>query len=403
MDIEMDQEISPFLLFPEKNIKPETPHLKLELALGRELTAGSRCYVLVTIHRAGSDSHNSPCILSWDQNDAAADLLLFQHTPDGLRQVEIAGEEPSSQIPSPLQTPFQVDGSNPSLRELAPGGKERFMMTMPRIFRDVLAEGEKYELVWPGSEIGIWDWGTKKEFLGRELGNKIPRICLPAAKVMLEFNKFGQGAREEKTGRVPPPIGVEERIPGAPKMSVTLECNKSVPLNGTETMKIIVLYEALAGISAITFHNFPFKSWHSHREGYRLYRRRANTNSNTWEAIIDDTTSFMIVDDPDVSVHVTQDENFASLRPGQTWRTSKRLQGQGVGILPGDVKVGDAFRFVFKGMELDWWDWGGSEDHGETIVKLPCFLKGRVVEPEDNGGRPKLVVPASNSVEFTIV
>lgn len=111
----------------------------------------------------------------------------------------------------------------------------------------------------------------------------------------------------------------------------------------------------------------------------------------------------MIVDEPDVSVKVTQDENFASLQPGQTWSTSHRLEGQGVGILPDDVKVGDIFRYVSKGVELDWWDWGGSEDHVDTVVKLPCFLGGRVTEPADNEGRPKLIVPASNSVEFTIV
>ncbi|KAL5327672.1 hypothetical protein ACEPPN_005373 [Leptodophora sp. 'Broadleaf-Isolate-01'] len=400
----MDQELSPFLLFTKKHIKPETPHLKLELTLGRELTAESRCYVLVTIHRAGSDSHDSPCILSWDQNDAIAALLLFQHTSDGLRKIEIASEteNPTSKTPA-LQTSFKVNGSNPSLRELAPGGKERFMMTMPKRFRDVLVEGEKYELVWPGGEIVIWDWGTKKEYLGMELGRKMPKTCLPATRVTIAFNKFGQGATEEKKRGSPPPIAEGERIPGAPKMSVTLECNKSVPLDSMTTVKITVLYEAPADSPDITFHSFPFQSWYGPREGYRLYRRRANTDSNSWEAIIDDAISFMIVDDPDVSVHVTQDGNFATLQPGQTWSTSKRLQDQGLGILPDDVKVGDVFRIVFKGVELDWWDWGGIEDHGETVVKLPCFLKGRVVEPRDNGGRPKLIVPASNLVDFTIV
>jgi len=63
----------------------------------------------------------------------------------------------------------------------------------------------------------------------------------------------------------------------------------------------------------------------------------------------------------------------------------------------------DVFRYVFKGVEIDWWDWGDSSDHEETIVKLPCFINGRVVDPKDNGGRPKLIVPASNSIEFTIV
>jgi hypothetical protein len=111
----------------------------------------------------------------------------------------------------------------------------------------------------------------------------------------------------------------------------------------------------------------------------------------------------MIVDEPDVAVNVSQDENFASLQPGQSWTTSTRVEGRQIGILPNDVNVGDVFRYVFKGVEVDWWNWGSKAEHNETIVELPCFIDGRVVEPKDNGGRPKLVVPASNFVEFTVV
>lgn len=108
----------------------------------------------------------------------------------------------------------------------------------------------------------------------------------------------------------------------------------------------------------------------------------------------------MIVDDPDVSVNVSQDENFVSLRPGSYWSTSRRLQA---GSLPTDMTVGDVFRYRYKGATVDWWDWGDSEEHAKTVVKLPCWIMGRVIDPPDSGGRPKLVVPASNDVEFTIV
>lgn len=82
----------------------------------------------------------------------------------------------------------------------------------------------------------------------------------------------------------------------------------------------------------------------------------------------------MIVDDPDVAVNVSQDENFASLHAGQTWTTTHRVEGRGMGILPDDVRAGDLFRYVFKGVKVDWWDWGGKAEHTETIVKLPCFI-----------------------------
>lgn len=194
-------------LFP----RPETPHLNLSLALGSELTADSRCYIQATIQRSDSDSHDSPCILSWDQNDFFAAVLVFQHSSKGLRKIEIPIPKDQASNPT-LQTPFTVDGYNPSLRELPPGGSERFMMTMPTRFRELIKEGEEYDLVGPGGEIALWDWGTKKEFVGRELGVKEPRICLPAARVTVGFGKFGQARKEKEERGSPEPIGEGERM-----------------------------------------------------------------------------------------------------------------------------------------------------------------------------------------------
>jgi hypothetical protein len=72
--------------------------------------------------------------------------------------------------------------------------------------------------------------------------------------------------------------------------------------------------------------------------------------------------------------------------------------------LPDDVKAGDVFRYQFRGTtDVDWWDWGHIEDeHAETMVTLPCW-RGRAVDPAGNGGRPELVVPASNPAEFRVV
>jgi hypothetical protein len=185
-------------------MRPETPHLKLELALGSKLTEDSGCHVLATIHRAG-DSHEEPCIFRWGRHDATAAFLLFHHTPDGLRKIEIASEPPSAA----LQAPVVVDGWGISVRELAPGGRVRSMITLPKRYRTELVSGEKYELVWPGGEIAIWDWGTEKQHIGREVGMKSPKICLPAARATLEFNKFGQATEGRGS---PPPISASERM-----------------------------------------------------------------------------------------------------------------------------------------------------------------------------------------------
>ncbi|KAH7124361.1 hypothetical protein EDB81DRAFT_219674 [Dactylonectria macrodidyma] len=385
----MDPEIESFLLFTESDVPPNTPHVSLELALGQILTENSDCNVLVTLRRSNDSNEGKPCILSWSQYDAAAAFMLFHHTPNnnGLRKIDIEGDPAAAP-----QAPLIVGGWNGSLRELTPGGSVRFMATLPKRYRRELVSGEKYELVWPGGEIAIWDWGSKEQHSGQRLDEKVPKICLPAARVTLEFNKFGLDAEAQGS---PSPIAASERME-APTLSVSLDCEKIVPQGGEVDVKISVLYEAPTGSPAITFHSYPFQWWYGPREGYRLYRRR----ENTWEKIEDDTTGFMIVDDPDVSINVSQDENFEDLQAGETWTTSHRLQAQGG--LPDDTSVGDVFRYIFKGVKLDWWDWGDSSDHVETVVKLPCFIKGQVTEPQDNGGRPKLIVPASNAVEFTI-
>jgi hypothetical protein len=83
------------------------------------------------------------------------------------------------------------------------------MATMLDRYRKELVKGSKYELVWPGGEFALWDWGTIKQHLGQELGAKSSKIILPAAQVTLEFDKFCQA---EKRRGSPPPIAPSERM-----------------------------------------------------------------------------------------------------------------------------------------------------------------------------------------------
>ncbi|KAE8314478.1 hypothetical protein BDV41DRAFT_563611 [Aspergillus transmontanensis] len=106
---------------------------------------------------------------------------------------------------------------------------------------------------------------------------------------------------------------------------------------------------------------------------------------------------YQIYDDPDIEVTPGQHPNFISLQPGERWTRMDNLE------LPSDTEVGEVFKYEFNDRVLDWWDWGTKEDHLQTTVKLPCWINSDVLEPKDNEGRPAIVVPASNVVEFTIV
>jgi hypothetical protein len=173
-----------------------------------------------------------------------------------------------------------------------------------------------------------------------------------------------------------------------------------------------VTYEGVAGednARPVVFHNQAFITNNKLREGIRLYRLHSE---GKWErSKCDDGfgTGFGIFDDPPIPVNIGDEsdkyaDRFASLHVGESWTTQCRVQdGESWTSLPDDVKVGDKFKYVIKGAVVDWWNWGTKEEHRDTVVKLPCWVAGDVVEPKDNDRRPRLVVPESNEAEFDFV
>ncbi|KAJ5146647.1 uncharacterized protein N7515_001211 [Penicillium bovifimosum] len=92
--------------------------------------------------------------------------------------------------------------------------------------------------------------------------------------------------------------------------------------------------------------------------------------------------------------------DFVSLRPGEIWTTAIGLDDY-VWEFPDDLQPGDVFRFVFKGATVEWWDWGSKDQaHTQTVVTVESIAFGSVVNPADNGGRPLIVIPPSNQIEF---
>lgn len=112
----------------------------------------------------------------------------------------------------------------------------------------------------------------------------------------------------------------------------------------------------------------------------------------------------MIVDNPDSEIRVSEDKDFVSLRPGETWSTTSRLYSPSSSQLLDDIKAEDVYRCQFNRLvEIDWWDCGHVEDgHVDTVFTAPCF-RAKVLTPAGNGKCPRLVVPASNVVDFRMV
>jgi len=156
---------------------------------------------------------------------------------------------------------------------------------------------------------------------------------------------------------------------------------------------------------AITFRSWSSIGLDTPDGGFKLLRRPHGGDGDTpWESC-DSSEGGMgcgLFDDPDRAVKVVAHEHFTTLRLGESWTRVARLQGPWHTRLPEDIVPGDVFRYAFDGVVVDWWDWGNAEDHAETVVMLRCWECAAVTDPADNGGRPKLVVPQSEPVEFKV-
>lgn len=155
----------------------------------------------------------------------------------------------------------------------------------------------------------------------------------------------------------------------------------------------------------VTFHSWALTG--SNEFGVQLKRRRGGPESEWEDSFLHeyDGCPWNIYDDPDVAVHVAQHKDFASLQPGESLTEQECLNemgGHDFG-LPRDSMPGDEFRYRVWGTEVDWWEWGSREEHEGTVVKLPCYIHDKVKDPKDNGGRPRLVVPASEWFEFRLL
>ncbi|RDW66584.1 hypothetical protein BP6252_10219 [Coleophoma cylindrospora] len=395
-------------------------------------------HIHLTIWRGEEDSGTRPCIFRWSptlDGFSPSGFILRHHTSSGcLEEIPI---DHSGLVKLPESDTLVVNGHNQFLWELRPGGKVSFMATLPERYQRLLVPNEGYDLTWPGARVEMWDWGTIRSHLNQvlpTLSNEGARPSLPipggsqiSFMALLEPTPWpGRALRvarvgfalaniEEEQWRLeqqrprapsPQPISPSERVLGAPVLSVMLESSSRVMQCEIVDVILKVLYENRpesgsedSAARPITFRTFAFEVIQGFLAGPQLQRRRVIGSDTMWEHCEpEDHCWLAIYDDPDISVHVGKDNNFVSLHPGEVWAKTCRVQ------LPDDVAVGDVFRFRWTGGMVDWWDWGSrEEEHAQTVVKLPCWIMGKVTDPADNDGRPKLVVPASNFVEFTIV
>ncbi|KAF9888962.1 hypothetical protein FE257_008132 [Aspergillus nanangensis] len=395
----MDDQIRPYVTVTGANRSLDTPYLQLDIQ--------STPRLLCTIRRlpAHTDSDNRPCLFKWSPvGDGFVPggfvLLCHVQSPGGSitpQKADIA--------PDPGYNPSLVQSSSVKISpwasrlwELKTGESVSFLTNLPEHWERQLRPGTTYELLWPGGTIGLWEWGTIKEHLGEvlrpcsEFGRNL--IVLPGGpRTILSVDNVPSLTVPKVSAE---PLTDANRVPGAPMLSVELRCPPTIYRQGLFQITGKVHYHRPISLEAkaITFHTWIFT------DNFDLYQRKGtDLEFIDTDAPID---GYAIYNDPDVLVNVTAHKDFATLQPGESWEFSRHIQGSSWTSIPRDAQVGKTFCVRYNGGTVDWWDWGGKEDHANTTVALPCYLSGRVVDPADNGGRPWLVIPASNLADFTL-
>ncbi|RAH51056.1 uncharacterized protein BO95DRAFT_75273 [Aspergillus brunneoviolaceus CBS 621.78] len=287
----------------------------------------------------------------------------------------------------------------------------------PRIERHAyhgLQPDERYEILWPGAEIPRWELGDAREATAperkckRKSKSKVAPLVIPGGARCSFMLKGEREPAPMPRAWSPPPLEQTDRVPGAPVLTVELKATTS-HWNSRKRLPITwtITYHGTAGREdapptnprPITFRTYDFCTYGA----FRAYRQRYKDGE--WESY-DEGGSCQFPSGPDDPYQVIvgkerEKAGFISLQPGQTYSRSVHLYSQD--DLPPYPSTGEILRSRFVGCVLDWWDWGTLEEHGDTVVTVPGFLGGEVLEPRDNGGRARVVVPASNLVEFTVL
>ncbi|KAJ5460029.1 uncharacterized protein N7458_001581 [Penicillium daleae] len=321
-----------------------------------------------------------------------------------MQQVEIAPDP--NYDPSLVQsTSLRIIKYTPRLWELKTGESVSFRSNLPEHWERQLRPGETYELLWLGGMIALCDWETTKECLGKEL-----RLCSETGRDLLVLPGGAHTLLSVGSVRSPPvprvspgPVQDENRVLGAPILSVELQCPPTIHRQGLFQVIRELHYHPSESqeAKAITFHTLIASRSIATRDCFQLYRRNVTRLERVETDSLND--AYAIYDDPDVLVKVTAHDDFTTLRPGESWNFPQYIQGRSWTDIPRDAHVGETSYVQYNGGTVDWWNWGGQEGHASTKVTLSCSISGRVVDPADNGERPRLVVPASNIVEFTLV
>ncbi|PWY72768.1 hypothetical protein BO83DRAFT_408482 [Aspergillus eucalypticola CBS 122712] len=395
----MNDPLKQYLKFSNADRHPHTPALEVILTAPRNFYTESPNLNLVTVTITRSEKHQEPkpCYFYWSPSTDEG-FRVFRDSPsEGLMEVEV-----QSDCPSPI-----TRQSNPLHLWYLGADDEAVSWEIPlgeTLSRSVIkSEWITYELFWPGGEVHLWDWGsndTNKETLEvTELEAKSTPMTLPGG-ARCSFTLIEGSAPPPRPRRSSSPVlevDPNTLAPGVPILTLEIEAPPTWRTQEAWPLTWKLTYHGVSGDGIprpITFSVNDLYAW----EASCFYRRSPETGEwNSWRSYC--TAGYAVFEEEDVPCAVGTSDGFMSLQPNETWTEVRELET--MIDLPEDARDGEVMRHLFKGCRLSWWDWGTKEDHIDTIVSVIGF--GVITSPPDNDGRPEVVIPASDMVEFTVV
>ncbi|PWY96312.1 hypothetical protein BO94DRAFT_551987 [Aspergillus sclerotioniger CBS 115572] len=229
----------------------------------------------------------------------------------------------------------------PRFWSLSASGSSSWKIKMGPALYQPLKPGELHELFWPG---------------GEDLLSKSTPVILPRGACCSFTLLEGMPPPRRRGDPIIEPC-MTVNSPGVLILSLEIDAPSTWKVKEYLQVTYKVTYHGVSGddkARPITFGPSGFEGVHA----FGVHWHRHGTDK--WE-----------------SWHGMEEDKFITLQPYETWTWGADLTC--LYDLPEDARV----------------DWGTKENHMDTVLTVPGLWGGAVLDPPDNEGRPKVVVPAS--------
>ncbi|KAJ7669909.1 hypothetical protein DFH06DRAFT_1179447, partial [Mycena polygramma] len=201
---------------------------------------------------------------------------------------------------------------------------------------------------------------------------------------------------DSPTRTSPPHLILEsDRIKQAPHLSLSLSASSPyISVSGNKSFN-----SDIAISTTIHYHTEPhdrpivFRKESDARYALLIWPDDGDSGEGPQEIVQEELCQVALAWDKEPeaeTISISAGSGFQSLAPGQsvqeTWRGFCGYQES--------FKVGKKYTFQYIGGVIDWWDWGTVEDHKDEWVGL---------YETSHDARPRIVIPASNALEFVAV